>query len=77
MKVVNFPPTSPSQPLTLLSRGTETHTGLPYRERKTHTHTHTATQPTQTSANTDTHAKSGLFSSWQRTLFPSRPSLTL
>lgn len=35
MKVVNFPPTSPSQPLLLLSRGTETHTGLPYREPET------------------------------------------
>ncbi|XP_067094633.1 inhibitor of nuclear factor kappa-B kinase subunit epsilon isoform X1 [Osmerus mordax] len=35
MKVVNFPPTSPSQPLILLSRGTETHTGLPHREPDT------------------------------------------
>ncbi|KAK6318919.1 inhibitor of nuclear factor kappa-B kinase subunit epsilon isoform X2 [Coregonus clupeaformis] len=32
MKVVNFPPTSPSQPLLLLSRTPETHAGLPYRE---------------------------------------------
>ncbi|XP_041748513.1 inhibitor of nuclear factor kappa-B kinase subunit epsilon-like [Coregonus clupeaformis] len=32
MKVVNFPPTSPSQPLLLLSRAPETHAGLPYSE---------------------------------------------
>uniref|UniRef100_A0A4W5QTG1 Protein kinase domain-containing protein n=1 Tax=Hucho hucho TaxID=62062 RepID=A0A4W5QTG1_9TELE len=38
MKVVNFPSTSPSQPLLLLSRTPETHAGLPFRERKTHTH---------------------------------------
>uniref|UniRef100_A0A8C7UGA2 Inhibitor of nuclear factor kappa B kinase subunit epsilon n=1 Tax=Oncorhynchus mykiss TaxID=8022 RepID=A0A8C7UGA2_ONCMY len=36
MKVVNFPSTSPSQPLLLLSRTPETHAGLPFRERKTH-----------------------------------------
>uniref|UniRef100_A0A8C8LTL4 Protein kinase domain-containing protein n=1 Tax=Oncorhynchus tshawytscha TaxID=74940 RepID=A0A8C8LTL4_ONCTS len=32
MKVVNFPSTSPSQPLLLLSRTPETHAGLPFRE---------------------------------------------
>uniref|UniRef100_A0A4W5LET4 Inhibitor of nuclear factor kappa B kinase subunit epsilon n=1 Tax=Hucho hucho TaxID=62062 RepID=A0A4W5LET4_9TELE len=31
-KMVNLPPTSPSQPLLLLSRAPETHAGLPYRE---------------------------------------------
>lgn len=32
MKVVNFPSTSPSQPLLLLSRTPETHAGLPFKE---------------------------------------------
>ncbi|KAM9523814.1 inhibitor of nuclear factor kappa-B kinase subunit epsilon-like isoform 2-T2 [Salvelinus alpinus] len=32
MKMVDFPPTSPSQPLLLLSRAPETHAELPYRE---------------------------------------------
>lgn len=34
MKMVNFPLTSPSQPLLLLSRTPETHAELPYRECK-------------------------------------------
>ncbi|KAM3877897.1 inhibitor of nuclear factor kappa-B kinase subunit epsilon [Diretmus argenteus] len=35
MKVVNLPPTSPSQPLLLLSHGPETNTSLPFREPET------------------------------------------
>uniref|UniRef100_A0A8C8D8Q4 Protein kinase domain-containing protein n=1 Tax=Oncorhynchus tshawytscha TaxID=74940 RepID=A0A8C8D8Q4_ONCTS len=34
MKMVNFPPTSPFQPLLLLSHAPETHAELPYRECK-------------------------------------------
>uniref|UniRef100_A0A6Q2XLU1 Inhibitor of nuclear factor kappa B kinase subunit epsilon n=1 Tax=Esox lucius TaxID=8010 RepID=A0A6Q2XLU1_ESOLU len=35
MKVVSFPPTSPSQPLILVSRGSETHAALHYKEPET------------------------------------------
>ncbi|XP_034022810.1 inhibitor of nuclear factor kappa-B kinase subunit epsilon [Thalassophryne amazonica] len=35
MKVANLPPTSPSQPLILLSYGTETNSSLPFREPET------------------------------------------
>ncbi|KAL0978674.1 hypothetical protein UPYG_G00173760 [Umbra pygmaea] len=35
MKVVNFPPTSPSQPLVLVSRSSESHAGIAYKEPET------------------------------------------
>uniref|UniRef100_A0A8D0CUQ5 Inhibitor of nuclear factor kappa B kinase subunit epsilon n=1 Tax=Sander lucioperca TaxID=283035 RepID=A0A8D0CUQ5_SANLU len=35
MKVVNLPPTSPAQPLILLSYGPEAHTSMPFREPET------------------------------------------
>ncbi|KAJ7998530.1 hypothetical protein DPEC_G00205870 [Dallia pectoralis] len=35
MKVVNFPPTSPTQPLLLVSHGSETHAVIPYKEPET------------------------------------------